>query len=214
MLGISNPQTFIFGTLLVVLAPGVNSLFVLALASKHNQKIALFAMLGILTGDSFLMLIAVLGGQSLVSLYPDFFLGIKILGASYLAWLGVGLIYRGIKDWTTILKYDLKKSEKQLTPKHAYIKACLLSLSNPKAILFFATFFLQFIDPTYLNKALSFFIQALIVLSISISYLLFLIFLGKNILGNIKHKSRWQSILQILVGTFFCVYAGKFLWDV
>lgn len=61
---------------------------------------------------------------------------------------------------------------------HPYKTALSISLLNPKAILFFLSFFVQFVEPDYAYPALSFLILAVILQIISFSYLTALIFSG------------------------------------
>ena len=67
------------------------------------------------------------------------------------------------------------------THQNYFYRAMLLSLTNPKAILFFLSFFVQFVDPSYEHPLLSFLLLAVILQCISFAYLSVLAFAGQGL---------------------------------
>ena len=61
MFGITDLSTYIIGTIAVILLPGPNSMYCLAMAGQHGIKTGYRVVAGILLGDGMLMLATALG---------------------------------------------------------------------------------------------------------------------------------------------------------
>ncbi|NVO08063.1 MAG: LysE family transporter, partial [Rhodoferax sp.] len=83
--------------------------------------------------------------------------------------------------------------------------ALVISLLNPKAILFLLSFFVQFIDPSYETPAIPFLILSTIIMVFSALYLSALIFLGARLAAALRARKRLSASLSSGVG-------GLFLW--
>lgn len=143
MFGITDLTSYLLGVVAIILLPGPNSLFCLATAAKYGVKSGYQALLGILVGDSVLILATVFGAGTLLRLYPSLFNGVKIVGGLYLAYLGVNLIKAGVKKWQTRLTPPpdaIADDPSELSKTNSFGRALFLSLTNPKAILFFVVF--------------------------------------------------------------------------
>ena len=88
-------------------------------------------------------------------------------------------------------------------------KALLLSLSNPKAILFFISFFIQFVDPGYAYPGLSFLVLGTILEIISALYLSFLIFSGVRLAAWFRRRQRLAAGASSGVGALFVGFGVK-----
>ena len=92
MLGITNPWTFLLGTVAIVLLPGPNTIFVLTVAGRFGVRAGYRAAAGVWLGDSVLMTLSAAGAASLLHAYPALFLVVKWAGAAYLGYVGVRLV--------------------------------------------------------------------------------------------------------------------------
>lgn len=107
------------------------------------------------------------------------FIVLKLVGALYLSYLGFKLLQGSIQRWKLRNQPQAEMADLPALDKvHPYKTALSISLLNPKAILFFLSFFVQFVEPDYAYPALSFLILAVILQIISFSYLTALIFSG------------------------------------
>lgn len=211
MFGITNLTAYVIGAMAIILLPGPNSLFCLTTSAKQGVKAGYQVMLGILVGDSLLMLATVFGAGALLKLYPALFYGIKIVGGVYLSYLGVNLVKAGVQTWQNRLKpTKSQESPQQVVKSNYFSRALFLSLTNPKAILFFLSFFVPFVDPNYPNPLLSFLILAIILQIISFLYLNVLIFSGAN-LTRLANRAGLASFAMVAVGMMFVGFAIK-LW--
>ena len=210
-LGVVNYVTYFFGALFVVLLPGPNSLYVLALSARQGARFGWSALLGILLGDSILMLATALGAVSILLSYPAVFMFIKYAGAAYLLYLGYHLIRDAVKGWNRSEAQNLKQSinEKKTTNGKAFQKSLLVSLLNPKAILFFLSFFAQFVDPSYPQPAVPFLILAITLQILSFSYLVVLIYAGQKLAEGFRRRKKMSSVSAGGVGVGFVSFAVK-----
>lgn len=207
-LGITDLWTYILGTVFVVLLPGPNSLFVLATAAQSGIASGYKAAGGVFLGDTVLMTLSAIGIASLLRTEPMFFIVLKYLGAAYLCWLGVNMLISAVRSMRNspqvVEKIQQKKPASQPTRK-----AFLLSISNPKAILFFVSFFIQFVDPGYAHPGLSFLVLGLILQLISGIYLSLLIFTGARLAQWFRQRQRLATGALSGVGVMFVSFGVK-----
>lgn len=211
MFGTVNLATYLIGTLVVITLPGPNSMFCLATAAQHGAKAAYRTVAGILLGDSLLMLAAVLGAGTLLKLYPALFHGIKLAGGLYLAYIGWQLLRGAAKKWRIQPSEQAAGAVLPAGPPHVFKRALLLSLTNPKAILFFLSFFVQFVDPAYPRPMLSFLVLAVILQIISFLYLTLLIFAGRRLTRAFGRHVRTSAAAMAAVGAMFVGFALR-MW--
>ncbi|MBS7325271.1 MAG: leucine efflux protein LeuE [Thiopseudomonas sp.] len=205
-LGITDLWTFVIGTIVIVLLPGPNSLFVLATAAARGVQDGYRAALGIFLGDSVLMLLSALGVASLLRTEPMLFLALKYLGGAYLCWLGLNMLLAAWLRWRNPLPQQPSRQKLSSRPTR---KAMLLSLSNPKAILFFVSFFIQFVDPAYAHPGLTFLVLGLIVQLISGIYLSILIFTGARLAHWFRQRTRLAASALTGTGALFVSFGVK-----
>ena len=200
MFGITDIVAYLIGVVIIIALPGPNSLYCLTVSASLGKKAGFMASLGVLVGDSLLIIATVLGAGTLLKLYPSVFDAIKLIGGAYLAYLGGRLIYGASLTFKN--RHRLHTTDDTPpTPKnakHPFYQALSLSLTNPKAILFFLSFFVQFVEPSYPYPFLSFLILAVILQVISLSYLSLLVVAGKAL--AVKFTSRPWLVIGSMVG--------------
>ena len=207
-LGITDLWTYVLGTLFIVLLPGPNSLFVLATAAQRGVASGYRAASAVFLGDAILMFLSALGIASVLKAEPMLFLGLKYVGAAYLFYLGIGMLRGG---WQKLRQHlsEAAAPAKEVDVNQPFRKALLLSLSNPKAILFFISFFIQFVDPGYAYPGLSFLVLGTILEIISALYLSFLIFSGVRLAAWFRRRQRLAAGASSGVGALFVGFGVK-----
>ncbi|RDG34928.1 leucine efflux protein LeuE [Streptomyces corynorhini] len=90
-----------------------------------------------------------------------------------------------------------------------YRRALVISLFNPKAILFFISFFVQFVDPGYAHPALSFVLLGLLANLASALYLSALIFGGTHLAAAFRRRKRLSAGMTTAAGALFLGFAVK-----
>ncbi|GAB1820877.1 leucine efflux protein LeuE [Herbidospora sp. RD11066] len=202
--GITDIWTYVIGAFLIVLLPGPNSLFVLSTAAQRGVRDAYRAAAGVFIGDTVLMFATAAGAATLLTTNELVFTIVKYAGAAYLAYIGLSMIWGA---WRT--KTMTGGVEAPAPSPDPFRKALVISLLNPKAILFFVSFFIQFVDPGYAAPALSFLILGAILQIFSVLYLSALIFGGTFLAGQFKRRRVLSAGLTTGVGAVFLGFGAK-----
>ncbi|WP_111884263.1 leucine efflux protein LeuE [Acinetobacter sp. CFCC 11171] len=210
MFGITDLTTFIIGTILIVILPGPNSLYVMSVASRYGIKVGYLGAFGVYTGDLILILLTALGAASLLHAFPWLFLLLKIVGALYLSYLGIKLFKAAYQTWNAVqMPEQLNTKQLSLNELKPFKTALTISILNPKAILFYLSFFVQFVDPAYPYPAITFTVLAIVLQIISMSYLTILIFSGAKLATYFSHRYKFTACCVAAVGLLFCGFGLK-----
>jgi leucine efflux protein len=201
MLGVTGIWTYVLGTAAIILLPGPNSIFVLTTAARHGVKVGYRAAAGVFIGDWALMGAAALGVASLLRAYPPVFMVIKYAGALYLAYVGITMAISAFRRRRSVSPSPVVADAAPV--RRPFRRALVISLLNPKAILFVISFFIQFLDPTYPHPALSFLLLASILQLFSAIYLSTLIFGGTYLATQFRARRRLARGLTAGVGAVF-----------
>ncbi|MFI9079061.1 leucine efflux protein LeuE [Streptomyces sioyaensis] len=213
MLGITDLSTYLVGLALIILLPGPNSLYVVSVAARRGPRVAYRAAAGVLCGDTVLMTLSAGGVASLLQTSPVLFAVVKFAGAGYLTWLAVGMLRGAWALWRGREARRAGPGETPRAPKEAverpYRRALVVSLLNPKAILFFISFFVQFVDPSYAHPVLSFLTLGAWAQLFSFTYLSVLIFSGTFLAATFRRRKRLTAGLSAGAGAAFLGFAAK-----
>ncbi len=166
---------FLFSTVLVSATPGPNMLLAFQYGLNHGVRQTLWVLAGLSFGLFMLLVSALLGIDIISRKLPWLLTVMKVAGALYLIYLGVQS-WRYADDTVQFNKDAESQVPQSLTQAQAkghivksatqrFRQGMWVSLSNPKAILFFAAFFPKFINfnaplwPQYVWLTLGFFIS-------------------------------------------------------
>lgn len=139
---------FILMTFVVSATPGPNMLFVMSISARHGVRSAVVAMVGCMTALLAMMSISAAGLGALLQAFPTVFEALRLAGAAYLAYLGVKCWRAPVHDQSNGQNGEPSQTGAPAVPTGAiYRQGFLVAASNPKAILFAAAFFPQFIHP-------------------------------------------------------------------
>ena len=193
-IGVLNYLTYLVGAVFIILVPGPNTFFVLKTGIAHGVKKGYLAAAGVFIGA---------GVATLIKTTPVLFNVVRYLGAIYLLWLGGKMLY-------AVLTQRDGQSDASAEPASAILKRSLtLSLTNPKAILFYVSFFVQFIDVNAKTPGVAFFILALTLEVISFCYMSFLILSGSFVTRYVKTRKKLAKLGNSLIGLVFVGFAAR-----
>ncbi|KPC66011.1 leucine efflux protein LeuE [Streptomyces chattanoogensis] len=213
MLGITDLSTYLVGLALIILLPGPNSLYVVSVAARRGPRVAYRAALGVLCGDAVLMTLSAGGVASLLQTTPILFAIVKFAGAGYLTWLAIGMLRGAWSLWrgrqARRAEPAGEPAEPRETVERPYRRALVISLLNPKAILFFISFFVQFVDPSYAHPVLSFVTLGAWAQLFSFTYLSVLIFSGTFLAATFRRRRKLTAGLSAGAGAAFLGFAAK-----
>ncbi|AFR07439.1 leucine efflux protein LeuE [Nocardiopsis alba] len=214
MLGIIDLPTYLAGLILIVLLPGPNSIYVLSVAARSGTRAGYTAAAGVFTGDAVLMILAAAGAATLLGTNPLVFAVVKFVGAAYLVWMAIGMLRTAHAMWTSRHQRAEEQRAADAAPapstgERPYRRALVVSLFNPKVILFLISFFVQFVDPNYAYPALSFLVLGLLLQLVSFLYLSALIFSGTRLAAAFSRRRRLSAGATSVAGALFLGFAVK-----
>ena len=207
--GVTDIWTYTIGAIGIILLPGPNSIYVLSVAAARGVKAGYQGAMGVFVGDTILLLLTALGAASLLRTHPDLFIGVKYAGAAYLTWVGLNLIWGAIRKARSPELATRVPMESPVNLQHPFKRAFVISLLNPKAILFLLSFFVQFIDPHFETPAIPFLILSAILMTFSALYLCALIVAGARLAESFSRRQRLSSSLSGAVGGLFVWFGAK-----
>lgn len=211
--GVTDIWTYLIGAIGIILLPGPNSLYVLSVATARGVRAGYQGAFGVFVGDTILLCLTALGAASLLRTHPALFMVVKYAGAAYLTWVGINLIRGAIAKWRSGMPVeanaDLAVTQMVANLQQPFKRALVISLLNPKAILFLLSFFVQFIDPTYETPAVPFLILGGIIMALSALYLSALIFAGARLAQGFSRRKRLSASLSSAVGGLFMWFGAK-----
>jgi leucine efflux protein len=136
---------------------------------------------------------------------------LKYAGAAYLCYIGYGLVrgaWRRRRDEPSLQAPALASQTAQIE-RSPFRRALTVSLLNPKAILFFISFFIQFVDPDYRYPVVSFLVLGFIAEIFSFLYLTTLIFGGSYLATQFRRRRKLARALTTGVAAIFIGFAVK-----
>ena len=190
--GISNFDNFCLAILLFLALPGPGTFALLNSTAKGGFRAGASATLGLILGDQVLLWLAVAGVAALLVAHPLAFRLVQYAGAAYLAWIGLRLI----------LAKEGAASPIRIEPRHYLRQGLLITLLNPKAIVFYMAFFPLFIDPTTHQSAVTFVAMAATIALITLVYCLTLCAFAGAVSRKVKTHKRVARWLERLAGVF------------
>ena len=199
MFGITNYSAFVIAFILLLLLPGPGNLALITSTSKGGIKGGLAATLGVIAGDQVLMWMAVAGVAALLGAYPAAFHAVQWLGAAYLVWLGAKLLLAKAGD----------KPILNIRPSHYFQQAMMITLFNPKAIVFYMAFFPLFIDPAKHQGWVTYGVLSATIVSLTFLYGLIAVLLTHFMAEKIRSNPRVTSALQKFAGLFLVGFGVK-----
>ena len=192
LFGISNFDNFCLAIVLFLALPGPGTFALLTSTAKGGFRAGASATLGLILGDQVLLWLAVAGVAALLVAHPLAFRLVQYAGAAYLAWIGLRLIFA--KEGAA--------SPIRIEPRHYLRQGLLITLLNPKAIVFYMAFFPLFIDPTTHQGAVTFVAMAATIALITLVYCLTLCAFAGAVSSKVKAHKRFARWLERLAGVF------------
>lgn len=193
MFGIADYGAFCVAILLFLALPGPGTFTLLTSTGKGGLRAGAAATAGLILGDQVLLWLAVAGVAALLAAHPTWFKALQYLGAAYLGWIGLRLL---------LARGEGAASPVRIQPRHYLRQALLITLLNPKAIVFYMAFFPLFIDPLTHRGTPTFVAMALTIAVISALYCLTLCVFAQAVSQQVRAHRRVARALQRAAGLF------------
>jgi leucine efflux protein len=199
MFGVADYGAFVAAIIIFLAIPGPGNLALITSTGKGGVAAGLAATFGIIAGDQVLMWAAVAGVAALLAAYPAAFHAVQWLGAAYLAWLGAQML----------LAKPGAKPILNIEPHHYFRQAGLITLLNPKAIVFYMAFFPLFVDPAQHQGVLTFGVMAATIAVLTFLYGLIVVLLTHHLAERMRATPIIGRALEKIAGIFLIGFGIK-----
>ncbi|MEY2619861.1 MAG: hypothetical protein RL522_2863 [Pseudomonadota bacterium] len=199
MFGVADYGAFVAAIILFLALPGPGNLALITSTGKGGLRGGLAATLGVIAADQVLLWGAVAGIAALLATYPAAFYAVQWLGAAYLAWLGFKMLVAKPGDQPVL----------NIKAGHYFRQAGLITLLNPKAIVFYVAFFPLFIDPARHQGALTFGVMAVTIAALTFAYGLIVILLVHYLAERLRARPWIGRLLEKTAGVFLIGFGLK-----
>jgi threonine/homoserine/homoserine lactone efflux protein len=197
--GIADYGAFVAAIIVFLLIPGPGNLALITSTSKGGIAGGLGATGGVIAGDQVLLWAAVAGVSAVMMAYPAAFHAVQWLGAAYLTWLGAKMLLAKPGDAPIL----------EIRPRQYFRQALLITLLNPKAIVFYMAFFPLFVDPAQYQGLKTFATMAATIALLTFLYGLIAVLLTYFLAERLRSSPRLSSALEKTAGTFLIAFGIK-----
>ncbi|MBM3367144.1 MAG: lysine transporter LysE [Betaproteobacteria bacterium] len=198
-LGVADYWAFVVAVIVFLAIPGVGNLAIITSTSKGRIPGGLAATLGVIVADQVLMWLAVAGVAAILTSQPTLFGIVQYAGAIYLSYLGVRMILAKPGDAPVL----------DMQPRRYFQQAMLITLLNPKAIVFYMAFFPLFVDPARHQGLLTFGVMAATIALLTLLYCVTLMSLVHFAAERVRGNPRLSLWLNRIAGTMLVGFGVK-----
>lgn len=200
-LGITDAWQLIAATVVFLVLPGAGTFCILTAAGKAGLRGGFASVLGVMLGDAVLMFLAAIGVAALLTANPLVFKGVQYLGAAYLAFLGCKLLFAKKNGGVSTVSGFAGGGN--------FARGFLVTLVNPKSIIFYMAFFPLFIDPAVHRGSLTFLAMGAIISSCTLIYGSLLVLLGNTAAKRLGQNRRIAAFASRAAGIFLIGFGIK-----
>lgn len=197
--GVTDYGAFVIAIIVFLAIPGPGNLALITSTGKGGLAGGMGATLGVIAGDQMLLWAAVAGVSALLANYPTAFHVVQWVGAAYLTWLGVKMLLAKPGD-TPILK---------MKTGHYFRQSMLITLLNPKAIVFYMAFFPLFVDPVQHQGLATFGVMSATIAALTFVYGLNAVLLTYFLAARLRANPRISAVLEKAAGLFLIGFGIK-----
>ncbi len=211
--GIVHAGIFCVAVLLLNLTPGPDTAFIVGQSVAHGRRAGLLSVLGISAGCVVHTMALALGLSAILAASANAFASIKIAGAIYLTFLGLRMILGSLRRGGDGVAPTIPRSP-VLRPssRRTFMQGFVTNVLNPKVILFFLSFFPQFVAESSPSKAVAFVVLGAVMVVISTIYNGIVAWLAGSITRRVRGVPRVKVWLDRLIGAAFVALAARIAW--
>lgn len=194
---------FIALIMLFLIPPGPDMAYMIAVGLESGRRAALKAILGIGTGMAVYAGLVVVGVGKIAASYPLLLDAVKVFGVVYLLWLAF-VTFRNARR--------MSSDAGRVTTGRPYFRGVLVSLTNPKVILFFLS-----VLPQFMGEAQNPGLQLAMLGAVNV-LMEILIYGTIGILAGVFHarfktSSGAGAVLNCIAGAVYLALAGVVIAD-
>lgn len=198
--GITDIWQLIAATMVFLMLPGPGTFCVLTCTGQHGLRGGFASLAGLMLGDAVLMFLAAIGVAALLQANPLLFQGLQYVGAAYLAYLGFKLLIAKREQGTVVVPFSNAAD---------FRRGFLVTLINPKAIVFYMAFFPLFIDPATHQGSMTFATMGAVISLCTLFYGSLLVFAGNAAAKRLARNRRIAAFASKAAGIFLIGFGVK-----
>ncbi|ANH71544.1 lysE type translocator family protein [Ralstonia insidiosa] len=204
-LGIINLPLFVLAVFLLNVTPGPDTAYIVGRSVSQGRVAGLLSALGVSAGCCVHVLAVAFGLTALLAASTAAFTVIKVVGAAYLIYLGGRMLLappeRDDAPAETSAQAAAAKRPRPL--KALFMQGFLTNVLNPKVVLFFLSFFPQFVDPHASHKAAAFLALGVVFIAMSTVWNSMVAWVAASVTRRVAGKPGIKRWLDRVVGTAF-----------
>lgn len=204
MFGIVHFPFFVAAVFLLNVTPGPDTAYIVGRSVAQGRGAGLMSALGICTGCCVRSIACAFGLTAVLAASATAFTVIKFAGAIYLIYLGVRLAFSSPAKSASAPGEPAAGGAQAAKPlRQLFMQGFWTNVLNPKVVLFFVSFFPQFVSSESEHKALAFLSLGGVFVAMSVLWCLFLVWVASGVTRRLGGKPGVKKWLDRVVGSAF-----------
>ena len=190
---------FVVATTIMILLPGPSVLLTIAHSISFGWQRGISTVSGATVGVAVQLIVAAIGLTTLLHAVAEVFEWLRWAGAIY-------LVYLGIKQWRSA-KVPLEFGNRSSSRTNLFVQGLVITIPNPKSLIFIAAFLPQFIDTTHpIGLQLALIVPTFLVITFTVTSVWAVI--AGNAKGLLHSKRALRSTLRAAGGLMIIAGLG------
>jgi len=203
MLGITGFAFFLVAVFLLNVTPGPDTAYIVGRSVAQGRGAGIVSALGISAGCIIHTLACAFGLTAILAASATAFTVIKVAGAIYLIYLGVRLIFTKHDDAEASRAAQTNEKAAPKSLLQLFAQGFVTNVLNPKVVLFFVSFFPQFVAADSQHKTLAFLTLGIVFIAMSTVWNSFVAWIAGSVTERFAGKSGVKKWLDRGVGSAF-----------
>lgn len=203
MFGIVHFPLFAAAVFLLNVTPGPDTAYIVGRSVAQGRGAGLMSALGISAGCCVHTLACAFGLTALIAASAAAFTVVKVVGAMYLIYLGVRLVFSTPAKARPDATRQASEPAAARPLRQLFVQGFWTNVLNPKVVLFFVSFFPQFVAAESDHKALAFLALGAVFIAMSTVWNSFVAWIAGSVTRRLGGKPGVKKWLDRLVGSAF-----------
>ncbi|CAN5419291.1 LysE family translocator [soil metagenome] len=204
--GIVHFWLFVGAVMLLNATPGPDTAYIVGRSIAQGRRAGMLSALGISLGCIVHSLACAIGLTALLAASPTAFDVIKWLGAAYLVYLGVRLLFARVEPADAD---QGGRAGRLLGDRQLVMQGFATNVLNPKVILFFVSFFPQFVEPASSQRVLAFLLLGACFVLMSTVWNIGVAWIAGTVTRRLAGKPQFKRWTNRVVGAAFIALGAR-----
>ena len=192
----------------MVITPGPNMIYLVSRSVTQGKKAGLISLLGVACGFLFHIVLVSFGLSALLLTVPFLYTALKTAGILYLLYLAWEAVKPGSRS-----VFETRRELQADKPAKLFAMGLLTNVLNPKAAVFYLSFFPQFIRPAYGDVLFQSLFLGMTQLTVSFIVNFIIIMLAAKVKGMFAQNPRWIKVQKWFMASVLTGLAVKMALD-